>query len=141
MRLPRSDWLARLRLDSRIIVLTAANITFLLVCALPALYMFGSSFVGKDSGFTFSNYFKIVAEPRQRSLLLTSATLGFGSAFVATILGAPLGVLLARGDVPFRRIVRVLLAVPLVIPPYVLALSWVLLSGPGGVLARIARQH
>ncbi len=140
MRLARSDWLARLRPDSRTIVLAAANLTFLLVCALPALYMFGSSFVAKDGGFTFSNYFRIIAEPRQRGLLLTSATLGFGSAFLATILGAPLGILLARGDVPFRRIVRVLLTVPLVIPPYVLALSWILLSGPGGVLARIAGQ-
>jgi iron(III) transport system permease protein len=132
-----AGWLKRLRPDSRTIVLTAANITFLLVCALPAIYMFGTSFMSKAGGFTLAGYSGIIAEPRQRGLLLTSATLGFGSAFLATVLGAPLGILLARGDVPFRRIVRVLLSIPLVIPPYVLALSWILLTGPGGVFARI----
>jgi iron(III) transport system permease protein len=127
----------RFRPDSRTVVLSMANVLFLLVCAMPALYMFGSSFVGRDGGFTLGSYSRIIAEPRQRGLLLTSATLGFGSAFLATVLGAPLGILLARGDVPFRRIVRVLLSIPLVIPPYVLALSWILLTGPGGVFARI----
>jgi iron(III) transport system permease protein len=141
MRLAGSDWLNRLRPDSRAIVLTAANLTFLLICALPAIYMFGSSFMSKDGGFTLASYSRIIAEPRQRGLLLTSATLGFGSAFLATVLGAPLGILLARGDIPYRRIVRVLLSIPLVIPPYVLALSWILLTGPGGVLARIVERN
>jgi ABC-type Fe3+ transport system permease subunit len=134
-----AGWLKRLWPDSRTIVLTAANLTFLLICALPAIYMFGSSFMSKDGGFTLASYSRIIAEPRQRGLLLTSATLGFGSAFLATVLGAPLGILLARGE--YHRIVRVLLSIPLVIPPYVLALSWILLTGPGEVLARIVERN
>jgi iron(III) transport system permease protein len=131
------DRLKQLRPDSRTIVLTAASVAFLLICASPAIYMFASSFVSKDGGFTLANYSRIIAEPRQRSLLLSSATLGIGAALLATAIGAPLGILLARSDVPFRRIVRILLSVPLVIPPYVLALSWILLTSPSGVLARI----
>jgi len=132
------DRLKQLRPDSRTIVLTAATVAFLLICALPAIYMFGSSFASKNGGFTLANYLRIIAEPRQRSLLLSSATLGIGAVLLATTIGAPLGILLARSDVPFRRVVRILLSVPLVIPPYVLALSWILLTGPSGVLAHIA---
>src|SRR6266702_4216987 len=137
MQSARSDRLKGTRPDTRAVVLTAASFAFLLICALPAMYMFGASFVSKDGGFTLANYSRIIAEPRQRSLLLSSATLGIGAALLATAIGAPLGILLARTDVPFRRIVRILLTVLLVIPPYVLSLSWILLTGPSGVLARI----
>ncbi len=54
----------------------------------------------------------------------------------ATLLGAPLGLLLARVRLPAKRFLRIALVVPLLIPPYVLALGWILFTGSSGLLSR-----
>lgn len=123
---------------AKMAILTSANMLFLLICVLPVVYMFGSSFLGRDGGFTLANYSRIITESRQRGLLLTSGILGVGSALLAVLLGAPLGLLLARAAVPYRRFLRVLLSVPLVIPPYIFALTWIFITGPTGILAQAA---
>src|SRR5439155_13641841 len=41
-----------------------------------------------------------------------------------TIIGAPLGLLLGRTDLPLRKIWIALLTFPLLLPPYLLAISW-----------------
>jgi iron(III) transport system permease protein len=54
---------------------------------------------------------------------------------VATLLGAPLGLLLARSDVRGKTWRRLALVAPLVVPPYVLALAWTHLAGATGLSA------
>ncbi|MCA1605893.1 MAG: iron ABC transporter permease [Acidobacteria bacterium] len=112
---------------------------FLVFCVLPVVYMFAVSLTeGTTGSFTLSNYRQLLTETRQRGLLLTSILLGGGVAIFATILGAPLGLLLARSDLAAKRLLRIALVVPLVVPPYVMALAWVLLTGPVGLFARMA---
>jgi len=105
----------------------SAAAVFVLVCVLPAAYMVYDSLFSADGSLTISNYSRLVSESRQRELLLTSITLGAGAAAIATILGVPLGFVLARARVP--RLFRLALLVPLVIPPYVLALIWIFMTG------------
>lgn len=59
---------------------------------------------------------------------------------LATLFGAPLGLLLARSALPAKRLLRIALVVPLIMPPYVMALAWILLTGPVGILAK-AIEH
>jgi iron(III) transport system permease protein len=66
--------------------------------------------------------------------LLHSATLAAVTAVTATLLGVPMGVLLGKTDLPLRRLLTVVLSVPLVLPPYVLAMSWFNLVSPDGLL-------
>jgi iron(III) transport system permease protein len=61
-----------------------------------------------------------------------SLLLSLGVAFFATTVGVPLGILLGKTDLPFRRAFTVLLAVPLLIPPYVIAVAWFAVIGAGG---------
>lgn len=102
---------------------------FLALCASPAISMFGLSFIGDGGGLSFAHYWRLLAEPRQQSLLLNSVLLGAGASALATLLGAPLGLLLARADVRGKAWWRLALVVPLVVPPYVLALAWAQLAG------------
>jgi iron(III) transport system permease protein len=69
---------------------------------------------------------------RQQQLLLNSALLGAGVSMLATLIGAPLGALLARSDVRGKDWQRLALVAPLVMPPYVLALAWTHLAGSIG---------
>ncbi len=123
--------------SSRTIILVVAGASFVLVCVVPILYMLGVSFISADGLFTFENYRLLLLDARQRELLGRSTLLGVGTALLATAIGAPLGLLLARADLPLKRMLRILLVIPLVVPPYVLALSWILVTGSTGFLASL----
>src|SRR5215207_3310863 len=122
--------------SARAATLCLAAALFVVFCVLPIIYMFGISLSDANGSLSTGNYRRLLTEPRQRELLLTSTLLGAGAALLATALGAPLGLLLARAPLPAKRLLRVALAVPLVVPPYVLALAWILLTGPAGLPAR-----
>jgi iron(III) transport system permease protein len=62
------------------------------------------------------------------SVLVTSLTVS---------LGMPLGVLLGKTDLPWRRFFTVLFVIPLLIPPYIIAVSWFDLMGPEGLLTHL----
>src|SRR5215217_8436772 len=131
---------ARALPSTRTVVLGFAIVLFVALCVLPVFYMFSVSIIDPAGTFSFDNYRELFAEPRRRDLLLTSGLLGGGTAIIATILGTPLGLLLARSALPAKRLLRMALVVPLVVPPYVIALAWVLLTGPAGLLATFLGQ-
>lgn len=79
----------------------------------------------------------VLREPRQWRLFLTTAAVAFGAAGVATVLGAPAGYALGRMPARGRRVLGVLLAGPLVIPPYITAVAWVDALGRAGLLRRL----
>jgi iron(III) transport system permease protein len=70
-----------------------------------------------------------IAEHRQRSLMASTLLLGIGVTACAFSLGAPVGIILARCNPRGIWLSRLLLAVPLVLPSYVLALAWIALFG------------
>src|SRR6266567_2827400 len=120
----------------RTVILAVAPLLFLALCALPTLYMLGVSFIGADGSFSLINYRHLLTDVRQRDLLFTSTLVSIGSALLATIVGAPLGLLLARADLRTKRFLRLALVVPLVIPPYILGLAWIYIGGSAGVVAQ-----
>ncbi len=123
--------------SSRTVVLCLAAALFIAICALPAIYMFGVSLIGSDGGLNFDNYRRLLTERRQHQLLASSALLGAGASALATLIGAPLGLLLARSDVRGKDWWRLALVPPLVVPPYVLALAWTHLAGSSGLPAEL----
>lgn len=108
----------------RAIALFLAAVMFIAICALPAVYMFGVSLTGADGGVSFENYRRLLTERRQHQLLLNSVLLGAGASILAMMVGAPLGLLLARARLRGKHWWRLALVVPLITPPYVLALAW-----------------
>lgn len=124
--------------SARALTLGLALTLFVLFCVLPVVYMFIVSLTDAAGSFTLNNYRQLLTDPRHRGLMLKSVVLGGGAAIFATVLGAPLGLLFARARLPAKRFLRLALVVPLVVPPYIMALAWVLLTGPVGLFARAA---
>jgi iron(III) transport system permease protein len=119
------------------------RLTLLLVVAalvifglLPVGMMLGKSFF-VDGKFTLAVYERLFANareywaPMRHSLTLAALTAG-----IAVMLGVPLGLLFGKTNLPFRRTFAVLLSIPLLIPPYILAVSWFNLLARDGLLAR-----
>ncbi|MFY9553603.1 MAG: iron ABC transporter permease [Blastocatellia bacterium] len=124
-------------LSAKTMALGGAGVLFVAICVLPLIYMLVVSFTAIDGSFTFDNYGRLLTEARQRELLMNSTLLGAATAIVATIVGAPLGLLLARVDLPAKSWLRLGLLIPLVLPPYVLGLAWIYVSGSTGIAAHL----
>jgi iron(III) transport system permease protein len=126
---------ARTLLSARTVLLGLAFLIFAGLCVMPLMYMIGISLVDAEGSVNLDNYSRLLVDSRQRELLLNSTLLGASSAMFASLLGAPLGLLLARANLPAKRLLRIALVIPLIVPPYVLALAWILFTGSTGLLA------
>ena len=102
---------------------------FGLFCGLPLAYMLA------QAGTAGTTYAALLLDARQRALLINTAALGVGTALLATLIGAPLGLVLARIPLRFKPFWRIALAAPLLLPPYVIALAWIYLGGSTGLVA------
>jgi iron(III) transport system permease protein len=112
--------------SGRTIALGLAMVAFGLFCVLPLAYTIAMWLSGIDR--EVSSYKDLLLDSRQRGLLVNTAMLGVGTAMMATLVGVPLGVALARIALPFKAGLRVLLAAPLLLPSYVTGLSWLYLG-------------
>ena len=118
--------------------LTLASILLLLVVAglLPVLSMLIKS-VWIDGHFTLLSYAEMVKSPRQWALMGNSMILSSLVTLLTVTIGVPLGIVLGKTDLPFRRFFTLLFITPLLIPPYIIAVAWFDLLGSGGLLAHL----
>jgi iron(III) transport system permease protein len=118
------------------LTLTVAVILLGVIGLLPVLTMVAKSFV-VDGAFSLKAYVGLWASGGHLlDLMGHSILLGLLVTSLATVAGVPLGVLLGKTDLPLRRTLTVLFAVPFLIPPYVTAVAWFTVLGSGGPLGR-----
>ena len=118
--------------SSRTWVLGLAVLVFVVCCVLPVVSL-GVEIFRRPAAITGG----LVLDARQRGLLSNTLTLGTGTALIATLIGVPLGVLLGRTSLPGKPLLRIALATPALIPPYVMALAWLSLTWSYGLLAAV----
>jgi iron(III) transport system permease protein len=115
--------------SSRSVVIGIAAALFVTCCVLPVAYLLTVA-LSVD-----------VASPapwldaRQQGLLWNTARLGVGTALLATAIGAPLGLSLARIPLRGKTLLRIVLAAPVLLPPFVVAIAWTNLAGGNTLLA------
>ncbi|WP_018924795.1 ABC transporter permease [Salsuginibacillus kocurii] len=101
-----------------------------LVMGLPILYVVVRSFTaGADRWMT-------ILDDRIPGLLWNTLTLTFMVTLFALILGVSLAWIVNRTDIPFKRGWQWMLALPLVIPPYIGGAVYIMILGPVGWLSQ-----
>jgi iron(III) transport system permease protein len=113
---------------------TAALLIFLFITAFPLLHHYSRAFI-VDGNFSLKNYIAPLSESRQLFLLLRTLVLGLGALLWSLVLGAPFGLLIAKTDLPLKRVFTVASMAPLAIPPYIAAIGWIKLLGKRGLLS------
>jgi len=85
----------------------------------------------------FSGVQTLLAEPQLPTMLGGTLQVGIGVALVSALIGFPLGV--ARGllNLPLPRLWDVLFLIPFLTPPYIAALSWMLVLQTNGYLQQL----
>ncbi|HEC20723.1 MAG TPA: iron ABC transporter permease [Gammaproteobacteria bacterium] len=122
---------------SKRLTLWLAVLLLLIAGALPVLDMLlRSLFI--DGRFTLEAWNGLLADSRQWLLMRNSLLLASLVTLFTFVLGVPLGILLGKTDLPLRRALTLLFTIPLLIPPYIVAVAWsglLQLLAPGGDIA------
>ena len=77
-----------------------------------------------EGHFSLDAYTGILQTDRQWILMRHSLTLASAVALLTVLAGVPLGILLGKTDLPFRSFFMLLYVTPLLVPPYIFAVSW-----------------
>jgi len=117
---------------------TPLSLAFVLLLAtlvlLPMFWLVVTSFRNDAGRFTLDQYGQFFTDASFLkplfTTLWTSATVGVLCVAVA----APMGWLVARTDLPGKRLLRILILASFVTPPFLGAFAWVLLGGPNAGL-------
>jgi iron(III) transport system permease protein len=122
------------------LTLAAAAASLAVIGLLPLLTMVTNSFF-VDGIFSLKAYQALWDSGRQELVLMGhSVLLSLYVTCLSTIVGVPIGVLLGKTDLPFHRTFTVFLTVPLLIPPYVIAVAWFAVLGSGGWISSLAPE-
>ncbi|WP_066159419.1 ABC transporter permease [Halalkalibacter krulwichiae] len=99
-----------------------------LIMSIPIVYViWRSMFAGADR-------WKRLLDGRIPELLWNTFSLTAAVTFFAVVIGVSLAWLVVRTDIPGRKMWQWVLALPLVIPPYVGAVTYIIVFGPSGWL-------
>ena len=109
---------------------------FIIVGLMPALSMVWHSFY-VDGQWSLAAYRQVLNSTYQWRLFGKSLLLASLVTALSLIVGLPLAIVLQKSDLYLRRVFTLLLVVPLLLPPYIGALSWYYLLGRQGYLAQI----
>lgn len=122
----KSESLVRLT----ILLLAAALLLFVVY---PIFQVFWISM----EGGSFQAYRKLLINPVLREPLLNSLHLGMTVALFSTGIGYFFAYTVGRTDVPFKPFFRSVATFPLISPPFIVALSAIILLGKNGLLTRL----
>ncbi len=98
--------------------------------ALLVLSAFKPTGLIQDPGLTFAHIYKVYTDPDFWVLTLNTFEFAIGAALFALVAGGVLAWLVERTDMPGRRFFRSFAVLPMVMPPFLLAMAWVMLLSP-----------
>ncbi|MET0569109.1 MAG: ABC transporter permease subunit, partial [Hyphomicrobiaceae bacterium] len=123
--------LGRLRLRSANLVWFVLAAVLIALVANPLLQLLAISFEDPAShAWTPSNYVEAFSRARYIRAIGNSMLLGVSVAALALAFGVPIAWALSRTDMPLKGLVRVLVLATFATPPFLGAMSWILLAGP-----------
>jgi iron(III) transport system permease protein len=142
---------ARSRVGSRIeasqvLVLGLTLVILVLFIVYPLSKVVLASFVLKGKAITpdnltLANFTEFASSRLYRSALANTITVGLLTVVFSCLLGIPMAWFLAKTDMPAKAVFVSLGTLPLILPPFIGAYSWVLLLGRRGMLTFLLKEH
>ncbi|MFW6262813.1 MAG: ABC transporter permease [Thermotogota bacterium] len=124
-------------------LLAFLSLIILLVIVFYPLLMMLLNSVGinvKSVQPTFDYYTQAFSDKGFFKALTNTGVLGISVTLLSLIVGSFFAFILARTDIPFKKIIRYLILTTFMIPSYIMAMSWIQLLGESGLLHFIPFQ-
>ncbi len=130
---------------SSYIVLGAAVIFVAIFLAYPLLRTIVTAFIAKGDAiafqnFTFKNFYKFWESSLYLRSLVNSLYISIAVVIFTSLIGIPMGYLVARVDFPFKRLLLSLGILPIIMPAFVGAFSWIIVLGRQGAIRVLLSQ-
>lgn len=119
-----------------LLIITAAVLLYGVIY--PNLQIVLSS-LQRDDAWTLANYRDALSQSAILEAVFTSLGVSIFTVLFCALVGVPLAFLFERYSFPGRRLFAVLAALPLVLPPLVGTVAFILLCGESGILARLVQ--
>ena len=105
----------------------------------PILFVFVGAF---RSGLSwgFDNFLRYWAIPSMRKGLVNALLAGVYTTFLTSVIGLPIAYIMTRYRFPGQKLFRVLLTLPLIMPPFIGAFSMVVMLGRNGIVTNLLRD-
>lgn len=137
----KSNWWSRLT-QSRYFVYILISPLFLVLLAYvvyPFYTTFVQSFTGDNKLANYQKFFSLTS-PANLEALWNSLYISVISVITCAFVGIAMAFLLERYEFPGRRLLSVLVLVPMALPPLVGVLSFTFLYGESGIFPRVFQQ-
>jgi iron(III) transport system permease protein len=105
------------------------------IAGLAPIAVMGFESVWHDGHFSLDHYRELISSARFWPLFGNSIQLALATTTVCGLIGVPAGILFAKSDLSLRSGFMWLLTVPLVLPPYFVALGWARVVARIGTIA------
>ena len=127
-----------LALSPRLILFLITFVVLLYGVVYPNAHIVISSFQLNGS-WSLATYRDVLSQGAVIESVFTSLGVSILTVILCALVGVPLAFLFERYTFPFRRLFAVFAALPLVLPPLVGTVAFILLCGESGILARLVQ--
>ena len=112
-------------------------VVLVVIVAVPVLLIFVTAFF-KDGQLNIAGVTEILASPDTYLALRNSLVIALGTTVFSTVIGVFFAWLIARTDLPFKRLMKAMFMVPFMLPSFICAMAWkVLLSPRAGYINKL----
>jgi iron(III) transport system permease protein len=105
---------------------------------LPLGWLAYYSVVDKEGHLTLANFATLVTDATLRKPFIVAVGMALGVGTLSCAIATPLAWLVARTDMPGRRVVRAFVTASFVTPPFLGAIAWEILAAPNSGLINVA---
>jgi len=108
---------------------------------LPLAWLLYYAVVDKDGQLTLANFATLVTDATLRRPFVIAVAMALGVGALSCAVATPLAWLVARTDLPGRRLVRALVTASFVTPPFLGAIAWEILAAPNSGLINVFYRY
>ena len=131
------SWNRFWREPSVLITVTLISVLLLLFVVFPLFQVFKTCFITRDgSTLTLKYVWELFSKSYNRQPLYNSIVLGVCVALLGTTVGFACAYAVTKTDMRFKRLLQASTLLPIISPPFVIALSAILLFGRNGIITR-----
>ena len=126
----------RIKSPAQLVLILITVIVLLYGVVYPNAHILLSS-LQIDGAWSLASYRDVLTQSAVIESVITSLSVSVLTVIFCALIGVPLAFLFERYTFPFRRLFAALAALPLVLPPLVGTVAFILLCGESGILARM----
>ena len=122
-----------------LITIILISILLILFVLFPLFQVFKNCFVVQEAGkstATLKYFVELLSKSYNRQPFYNSIILGLCVAVIGTFIGFIFAYAVTKTDVPFKKFFQATATLPIISPPFVIALSAILLLGRNGLITR-----